>query len=144
MKKIIVLFLLFLTSCTTMSVVDDDFYTRYEIEKTKINLYSVSFDELYDNFEKNNMDGLVLVVKDSCEHCKEFMKEFVELTESVKKCKTIYVLESSNLSNDEKKKLYEDYFLTSVPSILEFKNGSLNSLNVGIPKKDEFINILKK
>ena len=124
-KKFVILIflLLFLSSCATKKVVDESFYKRYGLNESRITLYSLSYNEL-NNAKKEKIDGIVLVLKDTCDYCNEFMKSFVSLVEDIENCETIYVLESNILSSDEKNQLYENYFLSSVPSILKFEKGN--------------------
>lgn len=130
--------MILLTSCgsaANLKTVDNEFYERYDIAKSNLKIYELTYDELYDSTIKRELDGIIFVLREDCEYCKDFMDVFNKT--SIQDSKNIYVLETTELTLEQKENLYEDFSLTSVPSTLSFESGKFNAIEVGIPTENE-------
>lgn len=78
-------------------------------------------------------DYYLLFKKDSCPHCPEFEKNFKDIAKSEK----VYVVETSKLTDSERKQANEDYELEYVPALYHIKNGEIQNSIVGLTSKEK-------
>lgn len=103
---------------------------KYGMNDSNYVILKITYNELIE--QNNNIDGLVLVVKDGCIYCPPFIQRIVDICEDNSKvANKLYALESDELTMEQKIYLAEEYMLTSVPTIMVFKNGNLKSIEVG-------------
>lgn len=126
---ILILVLIVLCSCSN-GVLDTNKISleKYGIRDSELDISKLSYDDLV---KENNIDGVVLVVKSSCDYCQPFMKRINDFYNKNKIIKKMYALESDELTIEQKVDLADKYMLTSVPSILVFEKGEFRSLDVG-------------
>lgn len=103
---------------------------KYGINDSSYVILKITYNELIE--QNNNIDGLVLVVKEGCNYCSPFIQRIVDICkDNSKVANKLYALESDELTMEQKKYLAEKYMLTSVPTIMVFENGNLKSIEVG-------------
>ena len=103
---------------------------KYGINDSNSIILKIKYDELLE--QNNNIDGLVLVVKDRCVYCSPFIQRIINICEDKGKVSNkLYALESDELTMEQKIYLAETYMLTSVPTIMVFENGDFKSIEVG-------------
>lgn len=78
-------------------------------------------------------DYYLLFKKDSCPHCPEFEKNFKDIAKSEK----VYIVETSKLTNSERKQAEENYELEYVPALYHVKNEEIQNSIVGLTSKEK-------
>ena len=78
-------------------------------------------------------DYYLLLKKDSCPHCPEFEKIFKDIAKSEK----VYIVETSKLTNNERKQAEENYELEYVPALYHVENEEIQNSIVGLTSKEK-------
>lgn len=99
---------------------------------TLTNINYNDFKKLFESTKKS----MVVVVKDGCSFCKAFLPTLEDALNSLEQ--KIYVLNTSNLSIDEKKDLGNYIYIEGTPTTYVIKNGSVTGAIEG-NKSEEII-----
>lgn len=99
---------------------------------TLTNINYNDFKKLFESTKKS----MVVVVKDGCSFCKAFLPTLEDALNSL--VQKIYVLNTSNLSIDEKKDLGNYIYIEGTPTTYVIKNGSVTGAIEG-NKSEEII-----
>ncbi len=99
---------------------------------TLTNINYNGFKKLFESTKKS----MVVVVKDGCSFCKAFLPTLEDALNSLEQ--KIYVLNTSNLSIDEKKDLGNYIYIEGTPTTYVIKNGSVTGAIEG-NKSEEII-----
>lgn len=143
MKKFLLLFLILLVSCSASNQ-NDETLRKFDLEDIKIEIEVLSYDEMSSN---NKLNGMVLVVRDDCEYCHEMLevfKEEIKLIEDSADFSNIYLIDSGDMTVEEKTSFIKKYSITSVPTIAIFKDGEPKLLEIGIPPNERMLELIKQ
>ena len=99
---------------------------------TLTNINYNDFKKLFESTKKS----MVVVVKDGCSFCKAFLPTLEDALNSLEQ--KVYVLNTSNLSIDEKKDLGNYIYIEGTPTTYVIKNGSVTGAIEG-NKSEEII-----
>lgn len=102
------------------------------LSDTLTNINYNDFKKLFESTKKS----MVVVVKDGCSFCKAFLPTLEDALNSLEQ--KIYVLNTSNLSIDEKKDLGNYIYIEGTPTTYVIKNGSVTGAIEG-NKSEEII-----
>ena len=105
---------------------------EYGIYSKRCIAEEITFDEL-DNYcsEIYNFSGNIIISRSDCEHCVSLYKKLKAMADKKHENISIYVLDSSKLSDNQKKSLINEYSISTVPTIVCIDNGIITSIEMG-------------
>lgn len=145
----LVIFLIITTSCsdtrikeTIVEYHNELISEKYDVPITEIPLRLISFNDI-TAFQDNKFSGVVIITRNDCNHCLTAWDIYVDvLNTNTIKYEEILVLETDNLSPEDKHKMTEKYLVSVVPSLMKFSDGKLILLEVGILSTEDFITFI--
>lgn len=147
-KKIFVILailVLFLSGCQGKKNDNSFFENKYDLSLNKLNLFRMNYTEFNEMRGKSNDKVFIIVIRDDCNACHEFLLEIdKQMIANDYQVDRIYVMESDTFTESEKIDFVETYSVSSVPLIMIFESGKLNSIDIGLPNEqrlEDLVNI---
>ena len=103
----------------------------YGINDPNFSIEKISYDEFIELDENEKIDGLVFVVRSTCDYCPYALQDFANSVKDITIAKDLYAIDSDDMTDDQKIDMVEKYGITSVPTIAVYNSGKLNSLEIG-------------
>lgn len=123
--------IILITGCGKARENDNDFFEEsYSISYVDdpIDFYKFSS---YDGIFSNVRDGLVLFTRVDCEFCVDTFSQLSTFSKSDFPVESIFVLQTEDLTDDEKNKIFDTYKVDAVPSFIYLKGGKRVYTRIG-------------
>ncbi len=134
-KKIIFILILLVTlsSCSSNNVTTESTLSlsEYGIDNSNLKISKISYDDFKDLNNDKVLNGLVFVIRKTCDYCPLTMQKFADVLGDREPTKDLYAVDSDEMTIEEKEDMIDKYGITSVPTLVIFKNGELKSIEVG-------------
>lgn len=105
---------------------------KYSLEPTSNNekdYYEINASELWEMNRQQQLDAPVLIVREDCGYCHEYMQVFdLHLKDDQK----VYLIDSNKMSLEDKMKFSNDYLINSVPTLIIPKDFKIYNIEVGM------------
>lgn len=144
-KLLVILILSIIIGCSgSENKMTEDELKSYGITNDQLVFYKLDYDDFIKVLETSNFNGIVFFVRSDCSYCHEMFKLLSELSKEKILIQNFYLVDSMNMTLEQKEDAYDKFGITSVPSILKFKNSNLKSIDVGSFNQKYLYDILKE
>lgn len=143
-RSTLICLILMLMSCAKNKKIDKtEIMENYKIsDNLKIQFYDLDYDTFVKKQENKDFDYPILISRPDCNYCISAIQAINNKAIEREKTVNLYLLNSNEIEPEDKQKMIDEYYITSVPTVILMDNHSISEVQTGHLTDDLFIKLI--